>query len=26
LDVGAGSGLLVAEAKRFGFNAIGVEQ
>jgi 2-polyprenyl-3-methyl-5-hydroxy-6-metoxy-1,4-benzoquinol methylase len=25
LDVGAGSGLLVAEAKRFGFNAIGVE-
>ena len=25
LDVGAGSGLLVAEAKYFGFNAIGVE-
>jgi 2-polyprenyl-3-methyl-5-hydroxy-6-metoxy-1,4-benzoquinol methylase len=25
LDVGAGSGLLVAEAKCFGFNAIGVE-
>jgi 2-polyprenyl-3-methyl-5-hydroxy-6-metoxy-1,4-benzoquinol methylase len=25
LDVGAGSGLLVAEAKGFGFNAIGVE-
>jgi 2-polyprenyl-3-methyl-5-hydroxy-6-metoxy-1,4-benzoquinol methylase len=25
LDVGAGSGLLVAEAKSFGFNAIGVE-
>jgi 2-polyprenyl-3-methyl-5-hydroxy-6-metoxy-1,4-benzoquinol methylase len=25
LDVGAGSGLLVAEAKRFGFDAVGVE-
>ena len=25
LDVGAGSGLLVAEAKYFGFNAVGVE-
>jgi 2-polyprenyl-3-methyl-5-hydroxy-6-metoxy-1,4-benzoquinol methylase len=25
LDIGAGSGLLVAEAKYFGFNAIGVE-
>jgi Methyltransferase domain len=25
LDVGAGSGLLVAEAKRFGFEAVGIE-